>query len=90
MSGATNFHAGMVAEDQVAAEYQRRCQKTCQRRWRGQGGEIDLIVEQDDGLIFVEVKRHAILPAPPNVSTAAKCSEFTIQPVNIWPACQWA
>ena len=57
MSGATSFHAGMVAEDQVAAEYHRRGQKTCERRWRGRGGEIDLIVEQDDGLVFVEVKR---------------------------------
>ncbi len=57
MSGATSFHAGMVAEDQVATEYERRGQKTRQRRWRGKGGEIDLIVEQDDGLVFVEVKR---------------------------------
>ena len=57
MSGATSFHAGMVTEDQISAEYQRRGQKICQRRWRGKGGEIDLIVEQDDGLVFVEVKR---------------------------------
>lgn len=57
MSGATSYHAGLVAEDQVADEYARRGQKTCQRRWRGRGGEIDLIVEEGDGLVFVEVKR---------------------------------
>ena len=27
------------------------------RRWRGQGGEIDLIVRDGAGLIFVEVKK---------------------------------
>lgn len=57
MSGATSYHAGLVAEDQVASLYQRRGQEICQRRWRGRGGEIDLIVRQDDRLIFVEVKR---------------------------------
>ncbi|MGR3662084.1 MAG: YraN family protein [Paracoccaceae bacterium] len=57
MSGAISYYAGLAAEDQVAAEYARRGHKTCERRWRGRGGEIDLIVEDGDGLVFVEVKR---------------------------------
>ena len=31
------------------------------RRWRGQGGEIDLILRDGDGLIFVEVKQSRCL-----------------------------
>lgn len=56
MSGVTSYQAGLVAEDQVSAEYRRRGHKTCQRRWRGRGGEIDLIIEDGPGLVFVEVK----------------------------------
>jgi Holliday junction resolvase-like predicted endonuclease len=33
-----------------------------ERRWRGPGGEIDLICGGADGLVFVEVKKGAIMP----------------------------
>ncbi len=57
MSGAVSYLAGLAAEDQVAAEYSRRGHEICQHRWRGRGGEIDLIVRDGDGFIFVEVKK---------------------------------
>lgn len=57
MSGAVSYYAGLAAENQVAAEYQRRGHTVCQHRWRGQGGEIDLIARDGDGLIFIEVKK---------------------------------
>lgn len=37
--------------------YLRTGARVRSRRWRGAGGEIDLILESDDGLIFVEVKK---------------------------------
>ncbi len=57
MSGSVSYHAGLSAEDQVAADYARRGHGTRGHRWRGSAGEIDLIAEDGDGLIFVEVKK---------------------------------
>ena len=57
MSGAVSYLSGLAAEDQVAADYQRRGHAVCQHRWRGKGGEIDLIALSGDGLIFIEVKK---------------------------------
>ncbi|KAF0675339.1 putative endonuclease [Profundibacterium mesophilum KAUST100406-0324] len=49
---------------QVAALYEARGCRVLARRWRGRGGEIDLILSErekgedaDCGLIFVEVKK---------------------------------
>ncbi len=57
MSGAVSYYAGLAAEDQVATDYCRRGFQTCQQRWRGKGGEIDLIARDGDGFIFIEVKK---------------------------------
>ncbi|MGC1506036.1 MAG: YraN family protein [Sulfitobacter sp.] len=51
------FHAGAAAELRIAQDYERRGFAIAQRRWRGAGGEIDLIVRDGAGLIFVEVKK---------------------------------
>lgn len=55
--GKTAFHAGFAAENRIAQDYERRGFAVAQRRWRGQGGEIDLIVRDGSGVIFVEVKQ---------------------------------
>ncbi len=55
--GSVSYHAGRSAEISVAIEYQRRGYSIAQRRWRGAGGEIDLIARNADGLVFVEVKK---------------------------------
>jgi len=54
MSGAVSHHAGLSAEDSVARRYGLPERA---RRWRGPGGEIDLILEDAGRLIFVEVKK---------------------------------
>jgi len=57
MSGAVSYHAGLAAEDIVARDYERRGFVLRERRWRGLGGEIDLIFEKAGALVFVEVKK---------------------------------
>ncbi|SFC46397.1 YraN family protein [Tropicimonas isoalkanivorans] len=57
MSGSVSYHAGLAAEGIVEKHYARTGRPVAERRWRGQGGEIDLIVRDGDGLIFVEVKK---------------------------------
>nr|WP_311201445.1 YraN family protein [Sulfitobacter sp. M368] len=51
------FHAGLAAENRIAQDYERRGFAVARRRWRGKGGEIDLIVRDGNALIFVEVKQ---------------------------------
>lgn len=55
--GRLAHHAGFAAEEIVARDYTRRGLPILARRWRGQGGEIDLIVRQGQGLVFIEVKK---------------------------------
>lgn len=57
LRGANAYHAGASAEDSVARDYQRRGFATAARRWRGRGGEIDLVVRDASALVFVEVKK---------------------------------
>jgi putative endonuclease len=57
--GSMAYHAGAAAEQRVAQDYERRGFRIDRLRWRGKGGEIDLIVRDGDGLIFVEVKKSA-------------------------------
>ena len=55
--GRTNYHAGLMAEAQIAQEYRRRGRPVIAERWRGSAGEIDLVAQDGEGLIFIEVKR---------------------------------
>lgn len=55
--GRMSHHAGLAAEDIAARHFRDRGNKVTAQRWRGKCGEIDLIVESQDGLIFVEVKK---------------------------------
>ncbi len=59
MSGAGSYHAGLAAEDQVARRYMAAGYPLAARRWRGEGGEIDLVHRDGSGVIFVEVKQAA-------------------------------
>ncbi|WP_245216308.1 YraN family protein [Sagittula salina] len=51
------YEAGLSAELRVAQDYERRGFPVARRRWRGMGGEIDLIFRDGEGLVFVEVKK---------------------------------
>ncbi len=55
--GGMSYHAGAAAENEIAQDYERRGFTVARQRWRGKGGEIDLILRDGDGLIFVEVKQ---------------------------------
>ena len=57
MSGHTGYHAGLAAEDITARDYLRRDGRELARRWRGRAGEIDLILRDEETVVFVEVKK---------------------------------
>jgi putative endonuclease len=54
-----SYQAGLSAEEQVSQDYVRRGFAIAARRWRGKAGEIDLVVQDGDGVVFVEVKQSA-------------------------------
>lgn len=55
-TGQRAFYSGLEAERSVARHCLRRGCRFVAHRFRGTAGEIDLIVEDDTSLIFVEVK----------------------------------
>ena len=55
-AGARAYQVGLLAEERVAEAYLRQGHAELARRWRGKGGEIDLIVRMGDEVVFVEVK----------------------------------
>lgn len=55
--GAMAHCAGAAAELRIARDYERRGFALARRRWRGRGGEIDLIARGPEGWVFVEVKQ---------------------------------
>ena len=57
MSGLVSYLAGEAAEGQVARHYAGRGLEIIARRWRGKGGEIDLIARDGRSTIFIEVKK---------------------------------
>ena len=52
-----NYHAGLSAEDSVRRHYVRQGADLKEQRWKGPGGEIDLILCEGDRVVFVEVKK---------------------------------
>lgn len=54
--GAMGHAGGQAAEHQVERAYADRGARCLARRWRGAGGEIDLIFEMAGDIVFVEVK----------------------------------
>ncbi len=57
MSGSVSYHAGLAAEGLVETCYAASGHTLRARRWRGQCGEIDLILERGGETVFVEVKK---------------------------------
>ncbi|MBR3370346.1 MAG: YraN family protein [Rhodobacteraceae bacterium] len=52
-----NYHAGLAAEDCVLREYMNAGYQLLARRWRGQRGELDLVMSRDAEVVFIEVKK---------------------------------
>jgi len=59
MQGQVKTLYGEAAEFSVARLYEAGGTKIAARRWRGRGGEIDLIAREGDLVVFVEVKAAA-------------------------------
>ena len=57
LRGKQNFLAGQAAELSVQRIYQDRGFTLIAQRWRGGGGELDLVFRKGDSLTFVEVKK---------------------------------
>lgn len=57
MSGASSYHAGLTAEQLAEARYTAAGYAVLARRWRGRGGELDLVVRRGGETVFVEVKQ---------------------------------
>lgn len=57
MNHALNHLAGLAAEDCVLRTYTAQGYRLLERRFRGQGGEIDLVLARGADVIFVEVKK---------------------------------
>lgn len=55
--GYSNWRQGLDAEIRVEGAYRRKGSQALARRWRGSGGEIDLILQDGPTIVFVEVKR---------------------------------
>ena len=63
MSGSRSYRKGLAAEAAVRRHYEANGHETLEHRWRGKGGEIDLIFEKEGLLVFVEVKASATTEA---------------------------
>ncbi|MGI3211594.1 YraN family protein [Roseovarius tibetensis] len=51
--------SGHAAEDIALRGYASRGAHVLARRWRGTGGEVDLVLRESDNFVFCEVKRAA-------------------------------
>ena len=61
--GMVAYSSGRMAEESVVRDYRHRGYEVVAQRWRGKGGEIDLIMARGKSIAFVEVKRRATLEA---------------------------
>ncbi len=61
--GSAAYHGGLAAEGSVERHYCEMGYALLARRWRGTGGEIDLVFGRSSAFIFVEVKKSATFQA---------------------------
>ena len=52
-----SYQAGLAAEGITERHYQTQGYGTLEKRWRGEGGEIDLIMQRGSLTVFIEVKK---------------------------------
>jgi putative endonuclease len=55
--GKAAYLSGVAAEDIVAKAYRLLGARLLESRWRGQAGEIDMILRHDHEIVFCEVKK---------------------------------
>jgi len=72
LRGRVAYLSGAAAEEIAARSYERRGLNIACRRWRGPAGEIDLVIEDGDALVFVEVKKSRTFSGAAERLTAAQ------------------
>lgn len=77
LRGAVNYHNGLAAEDCVARAYTDQGARLVAKRWRGDGGEIDLIFDEAGMFLMVEVKSAAT-----HDLASQRCSARQIQRIS--------
>lgn len=55
--GLSAYHGGLAAEETVSRVYAQNGLPTLAKRWRGASGELDLVVQNDSGVVVIEVKK---------------------------------
>lgn len=65
-----NHLAGMAAEGAVCRQYLDRGYRVLAQRWRGQSGEVDLVMTHGEVVVFVEVKKSRSFDAAANLLRA--------------------
>ncbi len=76
--GQRAYLAGKAAEDAAARAYEDRGYQVVARRWRGPGGEIDLILRKAALVVFAEVKHSTTFAA-----AAARITPAQMQRIQI-------
>ncbi|WP_298919545.1 YraN family protein [uncultured Roseobacter sp.] len=76
--GQMAFHAGSAAEEIAAAAYEHRGFAILEKRWRGEGGEIDLIARKDGVVVFIEVKKSKSFAAAASHIVASQIKRITV------------
>ena len=72
LRGRRSYLAGQAAEQVVHRLYETRGYQVAASRWRGGGGEIDLIFRDGDTCVFVEVKHSSSFDKAVHSLTAAQ------------------
>ncbi|CUH27822.1 hypothetical protein JSE7799_00786 [Jannaschia seosinensis] len=74
MSGTVSYHSGFAAEECVVRHYTLAGHAVLARRWRGKGGEIDVIAQDGENTVFIEVKK-----SDTHAAAAARISDRQIR-----------
>ncbi len=84
-AGRTATFSGRAAEEIAERLYAAEGGRVLARRWRCPEGEIDLVIEQDGALVFVEVKARAATAAAAAAVSPAQ-SRRLIAAIHRWCA----
>ena len=76
--GLTNYHDGLAAEASVERYYEQKGCRPVAQRWRGSAGEIDLIMRDGEGYVFIEVKKSRTFEQAARNFTPRQCERVAL------------
>jgi len=83
MTDAVRYHHGLAAEDIVAQAYLSQGAQILAKRARTAAGEIDLIAQQGDEILFIEVKARKTHEAA-SASLSVRQQTRIFQSAEVW------